>query len=124
MENNSNAETYAVTPLRLRVMAAQVTDAFLTSSKELAYHGPMPIATVTSKGQITIPVEVREAMRIRPGTRVQFFLRDDGVYEFIPITRSMIHLKGMFADGGPPVTLEEMEEAIGEAAVERYERSR
>jgi AbrB family looped-hinge helix DNA binding protein len=41
----------------------------------------MPTATVTSKGQITIPVEVREALKLKPGEKVIFFpWREWGVY--------------------------------------------
>jgi len=34
--------------------------------------------TVTSKGQVTIPKRVREAMDIRPGTKVDFDINGDG----------------------------------------------
>ena len=34
--------------------------------------------TVTRKGQVTIPKEVREAMDIRPGSKVTFELNKDG----------------------------------------------
>jgi AbrB family looped-hinge helix DNA binding protein len=34
--------------------------------------------TVTSKGQVTIPKHVRDAMDIRPGTKVVFELNKDG----------------------------------------------
>jgi AbrB family looped-hinge helix DNA binding protein len=33
--------------------------------------------TVTSKGQVTIPKHVRDAMRIKPGTKVAFELNGD-----------------------------------------------
>lgn len=36
-------------------------------------------ATVTSKGQVTIPVAVREALGIRRGTRILFRLEDERV---------------------------------------------
>ena len=38
----------------------------------------MPTATVTSKGQVTIPRKVREALRLRPGDRIDFVLGEDG----------------------------------------------
>jgi AbrB family looped-hinge helix DNA binding protein len=35
--------------------------------------------TVTAKGQITIPLEIREQLGIHPGSRVEFELVDGGV---------------------------------------------
>jgi antitoxin PrlF len=35
-------------------------------------------ATVTSKGQVTIPKHIRETLDIDPGTKVEFTLEDDG----------------------------------------------
>ena len=78
----------------------------------------MPVATVTSKGQITIPVEVRDALNIRTGTRVQFLPKSDGTWDFIPLTGSVMDLAGFINCDGPPVTLEEMDAAIAEAAAE------
>ncbi|MGH3545797.1 MAG: AbrB/MazE/SpoVT family DNA-binding domain-containing protein [Mycobacteriales bacterium] len=36
----------------------------------------MAVATVTSKGQITIPAQVRRTLRLKPGSRVDFVLTD------------------------------------------------
>lgn len=41
----------------------------------------MALATVTSKGQITIPLEVRKALGLQSGTRVNFVLTDWGSYD-------------------------------------------
>lgn len=82
----------------------------------------MATATVTSKGQLTIPVEVRNDLNIRTGTRIEFHKRDDGSYEFIPITGSVMDLMGIIKWDGPALTLEEMDEAIADAVTERYLR--
>jgi AbrB family looped-hinge helix DNA binding protein len=84
----------------------------------------MSIATVTSKGQITIPQDVRERLGIETGTRVEFVERADGVVEFIPRTGSIMDLDGIIPWDGPPVTIEQIDDAIGEAVAERYMRSR
>ena len=83
----------------------------------------MSIATVTSKGQVTIPQDVRERLGIVTGTRVEFAERTDGVVVFIPLTASIMDLEGIIPWNGPPVSIEEMDDAIGDAAVERYLRS-
>lgn len=38
-------------------------------------------ARVTSKGQITIPKEIRDALHVRPGDTIEFVVRENGVVE-------------------------------------------
>lgn len=78
----------------------------------------MPAATVTSKGQITIPAEVRRDLGLRPGARVDFVRTDEGVYQLIPTTRTVTSLKGFVAALAEPVPLEAMDDAIAAAATE------
>ncbi len=70
----------------------------------------MTAATVTSKGQITIPASVRAAMSLDAGTKVEFVELEPGEYKIVPINRSVKRLKGMFAHKAlsRPVTIEEM----------------
>lgn len=75
----------------------------------------MTTASVTSKGQITIPVAVREAMHVRAGDRVEFVEIEPGRYEFIAATRSVSALKGMFGKACKPVSIEQMNAAIAAA---------
>lgn len=73
----------------------------------------MTTATVTSKGQITIPAPVREALHLVAGDRVEFVEVEPGRYELIAATRSVGELKGMFSKPGrKPVSVEEMNAAI------------
>lgn len=78
----------------------------------------MPMAKMSSKGQITVPVEVRRALSLDEGSRVNFVLNADGVYELVPETGSVTALKGMLSSPRGPVTIEEMNEAIADSAVE------
>lgn len=72
----------------------------------------MTSATVTSKGQITIPARVRETMHVSAGDRVEFVEVEPGRYEFIAATRSVTELKGMFGKPGKTVSIEDMNAAI------------
>ena len=72
----------------------------------------MTTATVTSKGQITIPAQVREALNVVAGDRVEFVEVAPGRYEFIAATRSVTDLKGMFGKAAKVVSIEEMNAAI------------
>lgn len=72
----------------------------------------MTSATVTSKGQITIPAQVREALQVSAGDRVEFVEVMPGRYEFIAATRSVTELKGMFGRSKKAVSIDEMNAAI------------
>ncbi len=72
----------------------------------------MTTATVTSKGQITIPVDVRQALQVEPGDRIEFVEVDPGRFEVIAATRSVKELKGMFGKPTKHVSIEDMNKAI------------
>jgi AbrB family looped-hinge helix DNA binding protein len=72
----------------------------------------MATATLTGKGQITIPVEVREALRLDSGDRVEFVEVEPGRFEIVPATRSVTALKGMFGKPKRTISIEEMNAAI------------
>lgn len=76
----------------------------------------MRSATITSKGQVTIPVEVRTALGLRPGSRLAFVPTDTGGYEIHLEAASVQDLKGVVAPLARPVSVEEMDEAIAAAA--------
>ena len=80
----------------------------------------MPAATVTSKGQVTIPKAVRDALGIGVGDRVAFVVRDDGVVELRPETVDLKALYGALARTGRRVTVEEMNESVVDAVVESF----
>jgi AbrB family looped-hinge helix DNA binding protein len=72
----------------------------------------MPTATVTSKGQITIPLEVRQALGIEAGDRVEFVAQEKGVYTVVAATRDVRHLKGLVEKPARPVSVEDMKRAV------------
>lgn len=78
----------------------------------------MLTATMTSKGQITIPVQVRKALGLKAGTRIGFYETDDGEYALRPKTGSIMDMRGCLAHAGPPLTIEEMNQAILDRAGE------
>jgi antitoxin PrlF len=60
----------------------------------------MSEATLTSKGQITIPADVRKAMGLAAGERVVFTVLDDGTTIMRAKTRSILELKGLLKRQG------------------------
>ena len=76
----------------------------------------MTSATVTSKGQVTIPVDVRTKLGLRPGSRIAFVPTGTGRYEIHPEAASIKDLKGTVPRPPQPVSVDEMNEAISAAA--------
>lgn len=74
----------------------------------------MTTATLTSKGQITIPVNVRNDLKVNAGDRVEFVQIAPGRYEFVAATRNVTELKGMFGKAKKTVSIEAMNRAISE----------
>jgi antitoxin PrlF len=72
----------------------------------------MATATVTSKGQITIPAEVRRALNVDTGDRVEFVQIEPGQFLFVAANRSVTELKGMFGKAARTVSIEEMNGTI------------
>ena len=72
----------------------------------------MSTATVTSKGQITIPKEIRKLLQVEEGDRIDFVIEGARVVMRKP-GRSLRSLKGLlYRKGRKPVTIEEMDRAI------------
>ncbi len=76
----------------------------------------MPAATVTSKGQITLPKEVRDALGVHPGDRVLFWRSPQGQFVVEAETVDLRTLRGSLKGKGPRLTVEEMNEVIAQAA--------
>ena len=74
---------------------------------------------MTTKGQITIPKAVREALGLRPGHRLVFRLLDDGTVLLAPETVDLTTLRGCLKAPQPGVTIEEMKRAVRTAAAKR-----
>lgn len=79
---------------------------------------------ITSKGQTTIPAEVREFLKIGAGDRVGYRFVD-GKVVLVPKNRSALDFAGVLHEPTrQPVSIETMNEAINAGISERFERSR
>ena len=73
----------------------------------------MPTATLTSKGQLTLPKKVREALGLKPGDQVDFVLGAEGEVRLRPGTYDVRELRGLLRRAGRrAVSVEEMQQAI------------
>ncbi len=72
---------------------------------------------MTSKGQLTVPADVRRALGLRAGSKVSFLPEPDGSYRLVARTGSVRDLQGLLI-APRHVTLEEMDEAIAAGAAQ------
>ncbi len=73
----------------------------------------MSRSSVSSKGQATIPKEIREHLKLKPGDQVEFIIQDDGSVNLEPATVDLRTLKGcLSAYVTRPVTLKAMKAAV------------
>lgn len=79
----------------------------------------MPESTITSKGQITVPGKIRKALGLEPGTKVSFWMREDGVVEMQPEMIDLLSLQGSLKPNIKGVSIEDMEEAIAQEATSK-----
>lgn len=78
----------------------------------------MTIVTLTSKGQMTLPKDIRDDLHLKPGDRLLIEKRGDE-YVLKPRRSALDILAGFARPGTRPLTVEEMDEAIAEEAWER-----
>lgn len=71
----------------------------------------MTTATLTSKGQVTIPADVRQRLGLEAGDRIEF-IQMDGGYAIKPAIDDVRSLKGLLRKPAKPVSIDAMNAAI------------
>lgn len=78
-------------------------------------------AKITSKGQMTIPVEIRERLGLQTGDKIAFIEVDEG-FLILRRNRPTSSLFGLLSDFAiPGTTLEDYDRAVGEAVSDHAE---
>ena len=72
----------------------------------------MPVAKLTSRGQLVIPRSVRQHLGLQPGDSVDFVIGDDGEVVVRPAVGDVRQLKGILPKPAESVSLEEMDRTI------------
>jgi AbrB family looped-hinge helix DNA binding protein len=80
------------------------------------------MATLTSKGQITIPIDVRRNLKLVTGSKLDFIADADGWYRIVPRSKSVMDVLGCISYSGSTISVEEMNKGISEAVTSEYER--
>ncbi len=71
---------------------------------------------ITKKGQTTLPKPVREILGVQGSDKIRYIVTKDEV-RIVPV-RPIARLFGSLRHDGPPVTVEQMNEAIADGATE------
>ena len=79
-------------------------------------------STVTSKGQVTIPIDIRRHAHIESGTSLEFHLEKNGSITLKPLTKDFRSLKGIVkSKRKKPVSLKEMKNAIHASIMDKIQ---
>ena len=77
----------------------------------------MAESTITTKGQCVVPKKIRDYMRLNPGDKIDFVIREDGEVYVRPVILDVRELKGQMKKmGRKPVSLKEMDRAVRKRA--------
>ena len=83
----------------------------------------MPVTTLTSKGQVTIPKPIRDRLGLKTGDALDFRFAEDGTLVVSPQSDSPLgRLPGLLRHLVPeqPVSIQAMKEAVRQRAGEKY----
>ena len=72
----------------------------------------MSEAKLTSKGQITLPKEIRLKLGLKQGDRVRFIVEDDGRVRLLPAKRDVTELMGILPRPKRTLSIEEMDDIV------------
>lgn len=82
----------------------------------------MTTATLTSKGQVTIPAEVRQRMGLGAGDRIEFVELETGGFAIKPAIDDVRSLKGLLRRPAKPVSVDDMNAAVRKRAAAGHHR--
>jgi antitoxin PrlF len=82
----------------------------------------MATATLTSKGQLTLPKALRDELKLKPGDKVDFVRDSVGGYRFKPANTDVRELSGFLSHlcKGPPISVEEIDEGVAKRMREKF----
>lgn len=81
----------------------------------------MALATLTSKGQVTIPKVIRESLRLHAGDKVEFVITESKEALLRPITRKVDEVFGrLHKTGRKPISVVKMNNGIRQKVRERF----
>jgi len=80
----------------------------------------MPIATLSSKNQITIPNKIARQWNLKKGDGLMFIEEDDGVKIFPIKRKSLLEMRGCLKPKRPVKSIEELRQIAREEHTSRH----
>ena len=81
----------------------------------------MALATLTTKGQVTIPKEVRESLHLHSGDKIEFFVKESGEAVIRPLNKKVDDVFCMLKNSNQKTaSVEEMNQAIKNRLKDKY----
>ena len=78
-------------------------------------------ATLTTKGQLTVPKEIREYLNLSSGDKIEFVISEKGKAIMKPVSQKVDNLYGrLFDESRVAVTTEEMKESIAKLLESKF----
>jgi len=73
----------------------------------------MSLATLTSKGQATVPKKIRDSLRLHTGDKIEFIITETKEALLRPVTKKVDDVFGkLHKPGRKPISVEEMDSVI------------
>ena len=96
-----------------QTIKVRLMESFITTGKD------MPISRLTSKGQTTIPKEIRERLNLKPGDRIRYTIDAEDRVVIEPFHNDLASLAGIFYDPNrKSISIEEMKETMEKAVAD------
>jgi len=81
----------------------------------------MALATITAKGQVTIPKTIRDCLKIQTGDKIEIILTKDREAIIRPISKKVDDIFGkLHKSGKPSVSIDAMEEAVKKRMTKKF----
>jgi antitoxin PrlF len=82
----------------------------------------MAVATITAKGQVTIPKAIREGLKIDTGDKIEIILTRDREAIIRPVSKKVDDMFcRLHRSGRPPVSIEAMKTAVKKRMMDKYQ---
>jgi AbrB family looped-hinge helix DNA binding protein len=82
------------------------------------------LATLTSKGQLTLPKEIRDRLNLSPGSILDFQIQPDNTITARHVQPDARRLRGLLKSPHAVPTVEQMDEAVSQHLREKHRRGR